>query len=108
MPVEAGADLAPFEVRQENAAHAPRQEPAEVVLAEVQGQGAKIVATIDQDIEGVELDLVIVPAAVQAVEVRDPVDPEQHGFAIEHKRARPDAKRGLGDQGILVGPVFGE
>ena len=36
-----------------------------------------------QDIEGVELDFVIVLAAVQAVEIGDAFDTEQHRLAID-------------------------
>jgi hypothetical protein len=42
-------------------------------------------------IKDIELDLGIVLARVQAVEIGNAVDAEQHGFAIEHERAVPVA-----------------
>jgi hypothetical protein len=46
------------------------------------------------DVEGVELDLMIVLPTVQPVEIRSAIDAEQHSFAIDHKRAAPVAERG--------------
>jgi hypothetical protein len=42
--------------------------------------------------------LVVVLAGLQAIEIRDAVNVEQHGFAIQHKGCRTMAERGLGDQ----------
>ena len=42
--------------------------------------------SLHQHVEGVELDLGIVPAGMQPVEVGDAVDAEQHGFAVEDER----------------------
>jgi len=53
----------------------------------VQRQWAEIVARAHQDVERVELDLVIMLSAMQAVEVGDPVDAEQHRFAIQDEKA---------------------
>ena len=50
-------------------------EPGAVdTLAIRQRQPVKILAVADQDVEGVELHLGIVPARVQVVEVRSAVD----------------------------------
>jgi hypothetical protein len=62
------------------------QEPGQPRLAHAERQFADVLAVADQDIEGVELDLGIMPARVQAVEIGPAVDAEQHGFAIEHER----------------------
>ena len=58
---------------------------ARLVLRIDQRQLAQIVAVAHQHVEGVELDLGIVLAAVQAVEVGYAVDAEQHRFAIDHE-----------------------
>ena len=74
-------------------------------LAHRQRQLAQILAVADQHIEGVEFDLGIVPARVQAVEVGDAVDAEQHRFAVDHERAVAVAQRGLDDAADSVAPV---
>jgi hypothetical protein len=53
-----------------------------MVLPQMQRQRPEVVARAHQDVEGVELDLVIVLAAVQAVEVGDAVDAEQQALAL--------------------------
>jgi hypothetical protein len=42
---------------------------------------------------------------MQAVEIRNAVDAEQHAFTIDHERAVPVSKRSLGDQRIAIAPV---
>ena len=42
---------------------------------------------------------------MQAVEVGDPVDTEQHGFPVDHEGCIPNAQCGLGDQRIASAPV---
>jgi hypothetical protein len=58
--------------------------------------GSRRLAVAHEDLEGVELRLGIVPARMQAVEVGSAVDAEQHGLAIEDKRAATVAQRGQG------------
>lgn len=67
-----GADLALLEVAHEDAVRPPRQQPGQIVLAQVQRQFAQVIALQRQDIESVELDLVIMPAGVQAVKIGYP------------------------------------
>jgi hypothetical protein len=43
------------------------------------------------------LDLLIVLAGVQPIEVRDAIDAEQHRFAIEHEPFLPQLERGFDD-----------
>ena len=86
MPIELRPDLALFEVRQEDAVHATRQEPGEVVLAKVQGEVPEIVTTVDHHVEDVELHLVVVLPGMQAVEVRNAIDAEQYGLTIDTKK----------------------
>ena len=66
-----------------------------------------ILAAFRQDIEGVELDLGIVPARVQAVEIGAAVSAEQHSLAIEDKGGVVVAQRGFHDQWKPVAPVVG-
>ena len=65
----------------------------------------EIVAVADQDVEGVELDFMIVHPAMQAVEIQNTVDAEQHGLAIDHERAVSVPKRGIDDQRKPIAPV---
>jgi hypothetical protein len=62
LPKQVRADLALLEFRDENPLGAPRQQPSQVGLAEMQRQLPQILTVQRQDIEGVELDLVIMPA----------------------------------------------
>ena len=41
-------------------------------------------------------------AAVQALEIRDPIETKQNGFAVQDKRGRTDPKGGLGDQRVSI------
>jgi hypothetical protein len=51
--------------------------------AQAQWQRPQILAAEGQDIEGVELDLVVVPARVQGVKVGNAVNPEHDGLAVD-------------------------
>jgi hypothetical protein len=82
-----------------------REQPHQVVLPQVERELAQIVAIDRQDVEGVKLHSVIVPAGVQAVEVRDAVDAEQDRLAIDDEGPAAVAQRGLYDQRITVGLV---
>jgi hypothetical protein len=53
----------------------------------VERELAEIVAIQRQAVKGVKLHFVIVSAGVQAVEVGDAVDSEQHGLAVDNERA---------------------
>jgi hypothetical protein len=69
-----------LEVGQEDAVDAPRQEAGKISLAHAERQPAHVLAVTHEDVEGVKLDLMIVPAAVQAIEVAAPVDAKQHSL----------------------------
>jgi len=71
-----------------------------LVFRNRQRQPAKILAVADQDIEGVELDLGIVSARVQAVEIGPAINAEQHGFAIEDEGGVAVTERGLSHQDV--------
>ena len=49
-------------------------------------QPPEILAVADQDIEGVEFDLMIVLPAVQPVKIRSAIDAEKYCLAIDHER----------------------
>ena len=53
----------------------------------------EIAVALDQDVEGAKLDLIVMLAGVQRVEVRDAIDAEDHGFAVEHEQPLPDLAR---------------
>jgi len=67
---------------------------------------AQVLAIGDQDIEGVELDFGVMPASMQSLEIRNPIDAQQHGFAVDDERTRPVLQRGFDDQWITIGPVM--
>jgi hypothetical protein len=56
---QARADLALLEVGQEDAVDAARQQPGKVSLAQAERQLSDVLGVAHQDIEGVELDLVV-------------------------------------------------
>ena len=64
-----------------------------------------MIADGSQDVEDLELDLVLMPAAVQRVEVGDAVHPEHHRFAVDDKRPMPVLQRRLDDPRVAAGPV---
>src|SRR3981189_162847 len=105
LPKQFRADLALFELANENPLRPPCQQARQVVLSKVQRQFPQIVAIQRQDIERVELNLVIMPAGVQTVEIGDAVDAQQHRLAIDDERSRSVLQRGLDDQRITISPV---
>ena len=44
-------------------------------------------------------------AQMQGVEVRDAVDAEDDGFAVDHERLLPDLPRCLGDPRVAAGAI---
>ena len=85
MPEQVRPDLALLERRQMDTINPPRQEPRQIGLAHAQGKLAQILAVAHQHIERLELDLGIVPARVQPVEIGPPVNAKQHRFAVDHE-----------------------
>jgi hypothetical protein len=71
----------------------------------VEGKLPQIVAIKGKNVEGVELDFVVVLAAIEAIEIRDAVNAEQHGFTVDYKLACLDSAGGLDDQRISAAPV---
>jgi hypothetical protein len=63
----------------------------------------EIVATFHQDIEGTELDLMVVQTGVECIEVRDAVDAEDHRLTVEHKTLLADFAGGLDDPRVPAG-----
>jgi hypothetical protein len=51
-----------------------------------------------QRVECAELDLAVVFAAMQGIEVGHAVDARDDGLAVEHELRQPVLQRGLGDQ----------
>ena len=95
-----------LEWRKVDAIHAPCQQPREAGLAHRQRQAAEILAIAHQDVEGVELDLGIVSARVQGVEIGPAINAEQNGFAIEDEGGVAVTQRGL--RGSLPGVQFNQ
>jgi hypothetical protein len=52
-----------------------------------------------------ELDFLVMLARMQGVEVRDAVDAEDDGFAVDHERLLPDLPRCLGDPRVAGGAI---
>lgn len=103
MAKQVRADLALFEVAQEDAIDTSGQELGEAGLPHAEGQLSDVLADGDQ--HGVELDLLVMLAAVEAVEVGAAIYAQQNGFPVDHKRALTIPQRCLGDQRIAVAPV---
>jgi hypothetical protein len=59
-----------------------------------------------EQVEGVELDLVVVLSGTQGVEIRDAIRPEHDGLAIEDELLVSVLQRGLDDPGIALRPVI--
>ncbi|MGQ2181847.1 hypothetical protein ACT4MK_00150 (plasmid) [Bradyrhizobium barranii] len=62
----------------------PRSSRARLALRMGQRQPAQVVALARQYVEGVELHLRVVLAGMQATEVGDAVDAQEHRLAIDH------------------------
>jgi hypothetical protein len=60
----------------------------------------------NQHVEGVELDLSVVPAAVEPVEVRPAVDTEQDRLPVQDERCGPDAKRACSVRQTMIFDLF--
>jgi hypothetical protein len=71
----------------------------------VQRQLPQFVAVQGKDVEGVELDLVVVLPTIQAIKVGDPVHSKKHGLTIKDKLLSPDPPSRLDDQWIAACPV---
>jgi hypothetical protein len=56
--------------------------PRQFGLAHAKGEGAQILAIERQDVEGIQLDFVIVLARVQGIEIGNTVNPKDDSFAI--------------------------
>ena len=78
---------------------------ARLVFAQAQGEGTQILAIERQDVEGAELDFVIVLARVQRIEVGDAVDAEDDSLAVDDKLLDPVLKCRFHDPWISTGPV---
>jgi len=89
-----------------NAICATGQQAGKIVLPQVQRKFSQIIAVQSENIEGVELDLVIVLPAVEPIEVGDLVNAKENSLAIEDELLGSDPVRSLNDQGIAVGPVI--
>src|SRR5262245_57769531 len=76
VPKKVRADLALFEIGQEDAVDASGKQPRQVSLSHAQRQLADVLAISDQNVEGVELHFVVMFSAVQSVEVRPTIDAE--------------------------------
>ena len=68
------ADLAALERTDKDAFGAACQQSFEAGLAQVQWQFPQIVATFGQDVEGAQLDFLVVPARMQRVEIGNAVN----------------------------------
>jgi hypothetical protein len=75
------------------------------VPAHGERQFPQVLAIERENVERIELNLVIMPARMQAVEIRDAVHAQQHRLAIDHKRTGEVAQRGFDDSGIPIAPI---
>ena len=64
---------------------------ARLFLRQMQWKLAEILAVAYEDVEGVEYDFIVMLSGVQTIEIRDAVNAEQHGLAVEDERTTPMA-----------------
>jgi hypothetical protein len=67
----------------------------------VQWEFPEIVAAFNQDVEGAELDLLVMLAGMQCIDVGDAFHTEDYGLAVEDEARLPDLASGLHDPGSL-------
>jgi hypothetical protein len=65
----------------------------------------QIVVAFHQDVEGAELHLLIVLAAVKGIEISDAVDAEDHRLTVEYEAFLADHPSRLDDSGVSGRPV---
>ena len=65
----------------------------------------RVVNVERQDVEGVELDLIVMLPGMQRVEVGDTIDAEHDGFAVDDEAGLADLAGRLDDPRITVGKV---
>jgi hypothetical protein len=97
-----------FKVGNEDSLWSPSQQPRQIRLAQVQGQLAQILAVEGQDIEGVELNFVIMPARVQSVQIGDTINAKQYRLATmtnELERFRRAASTISGKRSLQSWPL---
>ena len=56
---------------------------ARLFLRQMQWKLAEILAVAYEDVEGVEYDFIVMLSGVQTIEIRDAVNAEQDGLAVE-------------------------
>ena len=88
VPQQIRPDRSLLEVGKENAIDAPLQQLLQVRFAEMQRYPPQVIAIDGEYVESVKLHLVIVLAAVQAIEIRSAIDAEQNGLAITNELMR--------------------
>jgi len=64
-----------------------------------------VVAALGQDVEGAELNLIVMLAGMQGVEIGDAIDPEDDRLAVENEMLPPDLPCGLDDPRLTSRPV---
>ena len=64
---------------------------ARLFLRQMQWKLAEILAVAYEDVEGVEHDFIVMLSGVQTIEIRDAVNAEQDGLAVEDERTIPIA-----------------
>ena len=97
MPEEVRPDLARLDRCGVDAFAAVAQQSGKVGLAEREREAAEVVAVSGEHVEGVELHLVIAPAAVQGVEIGVAADAEHRSLAVEHEALLADLLRRVDD-----------
>jgi hypothetical protein len=104
-PKQVWTDLALFKRRDKNAVGPPCQQPREVRLPHRERKRAHVVAVTGEHIEGVKLDLLVVLAGMQRVEIRDAIDAKDDGLTVDDELLHPVLQRGLDDPRVTLGPI---
>src|SRR5262252_4404908 len=106
LPEQVRPDLSLLKGAEENPLRPACQEPFEVGFPHRQGKPAQIISIHREHVEGAELHFIVVFAGMQRVEIGDPIDAEDHGFAVNHKLTDAVFQGGLTDPGEAPRPVI--
>lgn len=65
-----------------------------------------VIAIPGEHIEGIELDLIVLPTGMQSIEIGTAINSEDDGLAVNDEILLPVAEGGLDDPRITAGPVI--
>jgi hypothetical protein len=82
------------------------QQFAEPLLADLQRLVPHVHTVIREKVKGVQPHVRIAFAAVEGVEIGDPIRPQDYGLTIDDERGLAQPQGSLNDQGKALGPIM--